>query len=222
MRTSVLPSATAAARSPLMPIESTVSGAEKFDASWSRSERSAANARRATAGSSLSGAMVMRPSTRSFFRERGFEQVRGGGGRGAELARVGPGIDFKENRQHAAEPGRGLIEQLEEFFTVHALHAVEMPGGEPGLVGLQVANEFPGDGGGGQGLFFDGFLHAVFADGAQPVARGVAGGGRQVVLVTASSSTSRGSRIAARQARSNLRADGVGAPKYTSWSIRTA
>ena len=55
--------------------------------------------------------------------------------------------------------------------------AVEVLRGEPGLVGLEVADQLPPDGGGGGGAFRNALLHAVFSDSGQAVACGVLGRG---------------------------------------------
>jgi hypothetical protein len=101
---------------------------------------------------------------------------------------------------------------VEEFFAVDALDAVEVLGGEFGLVGLEVADEFPSEGGGGaEWAFFGGFLDAIFADGAQAVAGGEIGGGDGVGLGDGEEFDRGGIAAGGGAGGGDLGADGVGA-----------
>ena len=94
----------------------------------------------------------------------------------AELGRVATGVDLEENRQRAAEFGGRAIEMMEKLLAIHTLDTVEVFGREAGFVGLEVANEFPLQRGSRLGAFGDGFLHPIFADGAEAGAGDVVGG----------------------------------------------
>ena len=74
------------------------------------------------------------------FGERGFEQAGGVAGLRAEFRRVVPRVDLQQDRQNLAEFAGGTVEVIQELFAVDGLDAIEVLRGQPGLVGLQVAD----------------------------------------------------------------------------------
>ena len=109
----------------------------------SRRVRRAANVRCATAGSGDRGAIVMRPPSRGVrLCQRRFQQPRGLLGLGSELGRIMARVDLQEHGEGPPQlPGR-KVEQVQQFFAVHALDAVKVAGGERSLVRLQVTDQF--------------------------------------------------------------------------------
>ena len=87
------------------------------------------------------------------------------------------GVDLEQDGQNFAQFSRRAIEVVEQLPAVHALHAVKMGGRQPGLVGLQVADEFPGEGRGTLCALVHALLYAVFADRTHAVTGGMGGGG---------------------------------------------
>ena len=110
------------------------------------------------------------------------EQARDVGGFGAEFRRIIAGVDLEQHRKFAAELTGGPVEGVEQLLAVDALNAFEMGDGQPRLVRLQMPDEFPAHGGGGQDAFSRGFLHAVFADGTEAETSDVFHGGGRVGL----------------------------------------
>ncbi len=114
--------------------------------------------------------------------ERRLQQARGVLQFGAELGGVAAGVDLEENGQLLAGLGGGAIQEADELLAVHALHAVEVRGGELRLVRLQVADQLPAHLRRCGRAFVHALLHAIFPHGGQPVARGVFDGGGRVAL----------------------------------------
>ena len=141
-----------------------------------------------------------------------FDEARAVGEIGAEFGGIVAGVDLEQHRENFAQLAGGAVEVVEKFFRFYALDAVEGLGGEFGLVGLEVADEFPNEGGGGaERALLGGFLHAVLADGAEAVARGVIGGGDGVGLGDGEEFDGRGIAAGRSAGGGDLGADGVGA-----------
>ena len=100
--------------------------------------------------------------------EGGFEQAGSVAGFGAEFGGVVAGVDLEEDGEGAGKFTGGGVEAGEQFLGIDTLDTIKVGGGEAGLVGLEVADEFPAQGQGRDlGAFLGAFLDAVFTDAAQ-------------------------------------------------------
>src|SRR5690606_37595544 len=96
----------------------------------------------------------------------------------AELRGITSGVDLQEDGKLSADFGSGAPETFDQTWCVDTLNTIECRRGGTRLVRLQVSDEFPPQRSAlsAKRTFFSTFLHAIFADPLQSVARGVVRG----------------------------------------------
>jgi hypothetical protein len=86
------------------------------------------------------------------------------------------GVDLEEDGKEFALLDGEATEALSEGGTIDGLDAVEGGDSELGLIGLQMADQFPAKAGRGGGALLGGLLDAILGDGGKAEAGGVEGG----------------------------------------------
>jgi len=99
--------------------------------------------------------------------ESGFEQGGCFGWMDPRFGRIEAGIDLKEDGKRPIGLARCSLERIEQPDAVDALNAIEGLRGKARLVGLEVADQFPGNRGLRVLALRGGFLNAILPNGAQ-------------------------------------------------------